>query len=96
MAKNHQSAAKKLIQRDGTRCHYCGVELVFSHPIHAKITYTVDHIQPVSKGGTDALENLVLACRSCNSTKRDKDYGEFVFTRDMNSTLLFLMGENHD
>jgi len=28
---------------------------------------TIDHVRPVSSGGSDALDNLVVACRSCNS-----------------------------
>ena len=32
----------------------------------------VDHITPVSKGGTDDIMNLVTSCRDCNRGKRDK------------------------
>lgn len=32
---------------------------------------TIDHIQPVSKGGLNTLENLCLACRTCNEYKSD-------------------------
>ncbi|MBX3717417.1 MAG: HNH endonuclease [Burkholderiales bacterium] len=34
---------------------------------------TVDHIKPLSRGGTDELSNLRFLCRSHNSIKRDKD-----------------------
>ena len=30
---------------------------------------TVDHVVPRSKGGSHKLENLVLCCGSCNSSK---------------------------
>ncbi|OBU85472.1 hypothetical protein MY55_15935 [Chromobacterium subtsugae] len=30
---------------------------------------TVDHIKPLSRGGTDDLENLQFLCRPCNSAK---------------------------
>ena len=42
-------------------CHYCGA--------HAN---TADHLQPVSKGGSHDLSNLVAACKTCNSTRQDK------------------------
>jgi 5-methylcytosine-specific restriction endonuclease McrA len=33
---------------------------------------TVDHMIPVSRGGTNTIDNLVPACRSCNSRKWTK------------------------
>ena len=45
-------------------CEYCHApESVFN------FSFEVDHIIPVSKGGTKDLENLALACRSCNAYK---------------------------
>ena len=34
--------------------------------------FTVDHIVPQSKGGTDHLDNLQLLCNACNSVKGSK------------------------
>lgn len=39
---------------------------------------TIDHMIPISRKGTNWASNLVPACRSCNATKRDKTYIEFV------------------
>lgn len=44
------------------RCAYCG----------ATSRLTKDHVVPISKGGTDYIENILPACLSCNSRKRDK------------------------
>jgi 5-methylcytosine-specific restriction endonuclease McrA len=33
---------------------------------------TVDHMQPISRGGTNTIDNLVPACKPCNSRKKDK------------------------
>lgn len=35
----------------------------------------IDHIVPISKGGTNDEENLWLLCESCNAAKSDKTEG---------------------
>lgn len=42
-------------------CAYCGAP-----------ADTVDHIVPLSRGGTDDPSNLRSACRACNTRKRDR------------------------
>ena len=49
----------------GGRCAYCGIAL---HPFK---TYAVDHVVPRSRGGTNAIENLVGCCPRCNEAKAD-------------------------
>lgn len=44
-------------------CSYCGCQ---TNPFD---DFTVDHVHPVILGGTDDIENLVPACRSCNARK---------------------------
>lgn len=46
---------------DSVRCRYCG-----------RPATSIDHVVPVSKGGKDEPDNLVPACRSCNSSKGSK------------------------
>ena len=50
-------------------CVYCG-----SKPN----ILTQDHIIPVSIGGPHTKQNIVPACQSCNSTKKDKMIHEFI------------------
>lgn len=61
---------KQLIRRDGNCCHYCGKKLLEQQ-------MTLDHKVPWSLGGSDALENLVIACRSCNQAKGIMSYQDF-------------------
>lgn len=51
-------------------CYYCGV------PVFA--LYHIDHKQPLSRGGADKLENLCIACPTCNNRKKDKTEEEFA------------------
>ena len=62
---------QKVISRDGRVCYYCR-ELVAPDDIE------VDHMLPVSRGGSDALDNLVVACRSCNQEKGTLTAEEFL------------------
>ncbi len=50
-------------------CAYCGCT---SGP------FEVDHITPVSRGGTNDPENLTCACRSCNRSKGAKTVKEWM------------------
>lgn len=47
--------------RDGNRCQYCGAK-----------AESIDHIRPRSKGGPHTWDNVVAACRPCNTKKRDR------------------------
>lgn len=55
-------------------CFYCGVAFDEAGPDHR----TVDHRVPLSRGGSQALGNLVFACFACNQRKRDRLEADFV------------------
>ncbi|HEY2300618.1 MAG TPA: HNH endonuclease [Acidimicrobiales bacterium] len=52
---------RAVFARDGHRCQYCG-----------SAAENIDHIIPRSKGGSHAWDNVVAACRPCNTRKRDR------------------------
>lgn len=52
-------------------CFYCGEKL-------SKKQRTVDHVAPRKKGGSNKLDNLVVACRKCNWEKDDMDLSEYI------------------
>jgi DNA-directed RNA polymerase subunit RPC12/RpoP len=54
----------RIIKRDKNRCRYCGKKV-------NKNNRVIDHIVPWSKGGRNNEENLVVACKECNSEKGD-------------------------
>lgn len=41
-----------------------------------KENLTIDHIQPLSRGGTDKIKNLQCLCRRCNSLKSNLSNAE--------------------
>lgn len=50
----------------------------------------VDHLMPRARGMCDRPDNLVLACRSCNSSKRDRDCIAWLRKRDEFPSLMLL------
>src|SRR4051812_30033174 len=52
---------RAVFARDGGRCQYC-----------AGPAESIDHVVPRSRGGEHVWENVVAACRACNTRKRDR------------------------
>jgi HNH endonuclease len=60
----------RVAERAGNRCEYCRApEQVFN------FAFEVEHILPRAAGRDDSLENLALACESCNLYKSDATTG---------------------
>lgn len=58
-------------------CSYCGNSTALS----------IDHIFPKKFGGLDDSENLVLACKSCNSSKGERDLIQWAQSAGINLPL---------
>lgn len=61
--KISKKVRKTVYERDDYKCVYCGSDK----------NLTLDHVIPESKGGESTVENLVVACRKCN-TKKGTEY----------------------
>lgn len=59
-----------LLEKFGRRCVYCGAE---------NMPLEVEHIVPKSRGGSDRVSNLTLACHECNQRKGNMTAREFGY-----------------
>lgn len=57
-------------------CRHCAA----AEPPRVTAAQEVDHIVPLSQGGTDAPENLQSLCSDCHALKTRRDLGQFVPT----------------
>ncbi len=58
-----------LLEKWGRKCFYCEA---------TEVPLQIDHIMPRSKGGTDRVSNLTLACAACNQKKGNTDAKTFL------------------
>lgn len=60
-----KKARFEVFKRDSFKCQYCG-----DTPPDAVLE--IDHIEPVSKGGENDIDNLITACFDCNRGKSNR------------------------
>lgn len=66
------------MQQGGWFCHYCGKPIIKRINHNMANSATVDHMHPISKGGSNSLRNMVLACHPCNAEKGNMLYQDFI------------------
>jgi hypothetical protein len=64
MSKITAKQKVEVFQRARGCCEYCLSQAKFSPD-----PFSIEHIVPRSKGGTDTMDNLALACQGCNNHK---------------------------
>lgn len=57
----------EVFKRDNYRCRECGAT-------NKETTLEIDHIVPVSKGGSNSLSNLQTLCKKCNRAKHARTW----------------------
>lgn len=58
---------KKLNEKYGNVCQICNKDISNQYDL------CIEHVIPKSKGGTNHIENLSIACRTCNTKKGVKN-----------------------
>jgi hypothetical protein len=58
-----------LRERQNNMCAYCSIE---------SEKLTVEHMLPISRGGKHRMDNIVLACTTCNFSKHNKTLEEWL------------------
>lgn len=74
----------RVISSTDGHCWYCGFQFP-NQAIEIKDMACIDHIVPISMGGSDEEPNLRPACWKCNATKNNKtveDFRYYLWLRD--------------
>lgn len=58
----------EILERNGFTCQLCGAGAGDPDPFNPnrKVRLHIDHIKPISQGGTDEKDNLRVLCSACN------------------------------
>ena len=87
-----KSSSSKIIQLfdiQNYECIYCKVDISGSKHI--------DHIIPLSKGGSNLITNLALSCPDCNLRKSNKNLYQFLEEEKIDyNTFVLKLGERND
>ncbi len=68
--KISETIQNRVRQRANSLCEYCHASEKWQY-----VEFTIEHIIPLTKNGTDDIDNLALACFHCNRKKSDKITG---------------------
>lgn len=84
-----KSIYETLLERDGGQCHYC--ECYFEGS--GRRGMTIDHVVALLAGGSNFLENFVLACYTCNQRKGELSYDEYADSEYLAQRRISLEGQ---
>ena len=61
---------RNMYTSQGARGYYCSVSI--------EDKYEIEHMTPISKGGSNWIDNICLACVQCNRSKHVQTAEEFM------------------
>lgn len=78
---------EKILSKTNHKCAHCGKVLDTN-------TMTIEHIYPVSKGGTNDEYNILALCEKCNMNKLDnlyevKQYYKYILPKYLNNYVMY-------
>ena len=77
-----------LLETHGPICAYCGVK-------YSPRSLTLDHVTPrKGQSAYDRRDNLVLACKRCNTAKADKPFLVFLLAQRSRAERLLRYGDH--
>ena len=73
---------RTLIAKDEPPCYICGDTINYQAHHLDPLSFTIDHVTPINRGGEDTLDNCRAAHRKCNRDKSDKVAAGVDFVTD--------------
>jgi 5-methylcytosine-specific restriction endonuclease McrA len=88
MARRPAAQRARIFERDEGRCSYCGERFDPEE-------LTLDHVQPVARGGDHSDGNLVTACTACNTRKGHRRLSRFLADEPAAREIFFRLARRH-
>ena len=88
---SRRNALRKRVEAEGAPCHLCGKDIDYSLPAGHPMSFELDELVPVSKGGDPlSRSNVAAAHRICNQRRGNRDLASAITCRQEETELLSL------
>ncbi len=80
---------KRILKKSDGKCAHCGENLTYKN-------MTIEHVIPLSKGGTNEDRNLVALCKNCNNDKDDNIINPIIYYKYIQEQYIKDLKKQHD